>query len=1289
MRKNESQRREPLQNGQHVVLDNLPHNMTMKIRSSRKRGRAIVSLSSLVGAAILTACIICFSSAVVSAHDMINQKNVGKKKFIYVRRNKKRDLTGAWNWNEDDLPLTAVSSKSDKEASSWDAPPSNKEKSKSGKDDHSSSEWSSNWSQRSPRWSSPQKPTSVHPTPWKAAGHLPTTSRPTSTSGEETSNPTSTSGEETSNPTSKIPTEPTESPRSPTSKPGEDPTTSTPTTTPSLVSSTHPSSIPSSEPTSNPSSMPSYQPSFQPSIRPSFHPSSGPSAMPSSLPSESPSSSPTDSSKPTPAYLPSASPTVSSQPTSSPSANPSSSPTAVPVATASPLATASPTVSSKPTTSQRTARPTWAPTISHEPSWAERTRRPTWAPTISNEPTAADRTMRPTQSPATESPTSIPLPTRSPTTLPQTLPPTSSLVTDSREGLRMELFGLEFMDESQTALFQTRTAVYMQAFYNDTDSTNLLDLIKSQVTDLTAVIEVVDQSPPDLLGDFRGRTLMNGRRKLQDAVTDPCIGDPLTLTFNMELTYRTTDPLLELSDRVISFPFRTIPFRKDYLDNYLKADDGGAFDDLYCTSQMVFPGGDGTSAPTGAPTAPSTNGTMSPTVPSTNGTTLSPTASSTMNGTLSPNTTTQPSVAPSGSVSSEPTLSKKPSTTEPTSNSTSLSPTISNAPTISGNSTLSPTISNPPSFGSTSLPTTSTQEPLPRTDLRMRMFGLTELLDFAGVLLYNERTANYIESYYNDYNSTAGIRGQVFDVTAAVEITDQFVPEEEPLIEDELGLSRHGHNENGMVINEIDEDESYLPVYATDENSDNFINARYRVDGDNVGKKKVKGTRALQIDSCSGDRIELISTISLSYRMTNSSLAEDDIIADPFSTEKRRNIYMEDFLKGLDAGPFVNLTCTGRLLFPIGGIPTASPITATIVPTLDVERPSQQPTVSGTSNETNVPTLDVERPSQQPTVAGTSNETNVPTVSSTSNSTNATTSPPTVPGSFTTEVKSNVGQDLFGIPNLDPISTDVYNIQTAAYISAFYGEDPFVFVSTALVSVTDESIPIGPIEGSDCSQIDPLTVSFTIEMTYSTTNPVITFDEIIKLPFSTPSFQDTFINDYLRANDANGGFASLQCVSELMIPESLGTISPTETSMPSTSPTEFEDDLLEIRSGISPERNCLDKVEPELIDLSEEIEISVVYGVESTTADIFFLDELEGLILDFLQISIMMCLEGGERAPRVWKIDDQQDTAGVIRVRYPEIGEASTMCKFDTYMKLASFVSSHLCLSPANMSIDI
>ena len=296
-------------------------------------------------------------------------------------------------------------------------------------------------------------------------------------------------------------------------------------------------------------------------------------------------------------------------------------------------------------------------------------------------------------------------------------------------------------------------------------------------------------------------------------------------------------------------------------------------------------------------------------------------------------------------------------------------------------------------------------------------------------------------------------------------------------------------------------------------------------------------------------------------------------------------------------------------------------------------------------------------------------------------------------------MRSNVGQDLFGILSLDPVSTNVYNDQTAKYISAFYEEDPFTSISSVLVSVTDEDSSDGPIEG-DCSEIDPLTVSFKIEMTYSTINPVTTFEEIIKLPFSTASFQDRFISEYLRANDLSGVFSTLQCVSGLILSESPvpTTSSPTETSVPSLSPTEFEDDLFNdlIRTGPLPqERSCFSKMDPKLIDSSEEIEISFVYGVESKTVDYFFLDELEELILDFLEVSILMCFDGGlQTAPQVWRIDNEQDTvAGVMRVRYPEIEATSSMCKLDSSfapcVNLFDYVNFSLLTCQSNYIIPI
>ena len=136
MKKNRSQLLEiaPLNKEQQVLLDNPPQHTSTTNHSTRKRVRA----TSLVGAAISTGYIICFSLP-VSAHNAVNQNNVGRKIFIQSERIKKRDLSGAWNWNEDDLPLTAVTSKSYKEPSNRNGH-SKIEKGKSDKNNHSSSE---------------------------------------------------------------------------------------------------------------------------------------------------------------------------------------------------------------------------------------------------------------------------------------------------------------------------------------------------------------------------------------------------------------------------------------------------------------------------------------------------------------------------------------------------------------------------------------------------------------------------------------------------------------------------------------------------------------------------------------------------------------------------------------------------------------------------------------------------------------------------------------------------------------------------------------------------------------------------------------------------------------------------------------------------------------------------------------------------------------------------------------------------------------------------------------------
>jgi hypothetical protein len=76
----------------------------------------------------------------------------------------------------------------------------------------------------------------------------------------------------------------------------------------------------------------------------------------------------------------------------------------------------------------------------------------------------------------------------------------------------------------------------------------------------------------------------------------------------------------------------------------------------------------------------------------------------------------------------------------------------------------------------------------------------------------------------------------------------------------------------------------------------------------------------------------------------------------------------------------------------------------------------------------------------------------------------------------------------------------------------------------------------------------------------------------------------------------------------------------------------------------------------------EEFELSFVYGVESTNDDASFIDEMENLILDLVATSVLRCAGEGE-AQAVQVRSRAVDDVGVVRIRYPEHGEVTSICK--------------------------
>ena len=131
-------------------------------------------------------------------------------------------------------------------------------------------------------------------------------------------------------------------------------------------------------------------------------------------------------------------------------------------------------------------------------------------------------------------------------------------------------------------------------------------------------------------------------------------------------------------------------------------------------------------------------------------------------------------------------------------------------------------------------------------------------------------------------------------------------------------------------------------------------------------------------------------------------------------------------------------------------------------------------------------------------------------------------------------------------------------------------------------------------------------------------------------------------------------------------PASGGTSAPvpaTPTGLTS-SPT-LSDDIFDTTRMIdleANERHCNDKLETMFHEAFEEFELSFVYGVEATTEDASFVDEMENLILDFVATSVLRCAGEGE-AQAVQLRSRGVDDVGVVRIRYPKHGEVTSICK--------------------------
>ncbi|KAL3770554.1 hypothetical protein ACHAWU_007826 [Discostella pseudostelligera] len=336
------------------------------------------------------------------------------------------------------------------------------------------------------------------------------------------------------------------------------------------------------------------------------------------------------------------------------------------------------------------------------------------------------RTKTPTATPEdTDLPTCSPtvedtdLPTSSPI-IASSIDETEELTTVVTHNLQMALFGLseKLLDDDQQQYFERQTATYMEEFYNKAkERDGLLEAIKNEVEDVMIIVKIDDQ-------EYNNRQLKDKRhRQSSTQVTEPCEGsNQLILTFSLELSYRLSGRYPIKSDAVINFPFSSVPYRENYIDEYLKhrlaggseetdtdddlsfeADEhaSAVFGDVYCTSRIedelnksetptYFP----TLSPTtdNSPTlSPTLDETMVPSILSNAPSmeidlppTISPTSESTAIGAPTTVTPAEASSSPTYISTAAPTLRNETTSTVPTfMNTASLAPTPSQSFEIS------------------------------------------------------------------------------------------------------------------------------------------------------------------------------------------------------------------------------------------------------------------------------------------------------------------------------------------------------------------------------------------------------------------------------------------------------------------------------------------------------------------------------------------------------------------------------------------------------------------------------
>lgn len=674
------------------------------------------------------------------------------------------------------------------------------------------------------------------------------------------------------------------------------------------------------------------------------------------------------------------------------------------------------------------------------------------------------------------------------------------------------------------------------------------------------------------------------------------------------------------------------------------------------------------------------------------GSSIRPTMAPTAEESDSPTTTTDmPTIAPSADdedKSDSPTA---------TTNSPTATTTITNSPTITTTSSDIPTITTTASPDTLSTgPTTSIVTPPPRTNLRMQVYGLPDppFTDIQ-VALFNERTARYMESFYNDATSPAlqtDIASEVLGVVAIVEITQQ---------EGTVTKRYSSQSSSSSLGKFIDTTNTKIKSMAMHENG--IVNLADHDDLETtiVGRHREhiedKSRRQLQ-ENCTGGDGSLTFTATLEYRLTGEDVSYtlDEIIDEPFSTPDYR-IYYLSFLGKDD---FVGLSCTSAITFPDdagGDTITGSPmmsrpsVAETVAPTI-VPPPVVGETTSTPVVRTLAPVVGTLRPSLTTTpmvrsmapVVGTLSPSIIVPSTKASVSISEPTDGPIRIFSRTTPTTPVVRSVAPVVGTLSPSI-----ISTSTKPPASTSGQP-ITSSPSTTPPTQKS----PVDGGDTTTSPVLTVtSISPSKSIIMNPPVSERGETATLSSAPIHTSTSIVEDVVTENEDFVDSASSAAMDMLT-----GRFAPVSTPVTGGTSNPMLDMIPRMIDSETKERQCSTTLQTLTREDIEELEVSFVYGVESMTDNLSFVGNLESLILDLVAKSMLRCADGeGDEEHSAVQLRSGGGTkmmeyVGVVKVGYPTQGQVTFMSKCDpgmnSFARGCAILSTKLLVTSIGMPVS-